>query len=307
MSRPALVIGILTFRRPAQLAELLALLPAQIDDVADLADASVLVVDNDPDGSAREVVAAAAGVRYVHEPVPGIAAARQRCLDETNAADLLQFIDDDEIPEEGWLRFLVKAWLDYGRPAAVAGSVLPCFSGEPDRWILAGGFFTRRRPPTGTRLRAAPTSNLLIDLNQTRALGVHFDPRLGLRGGEDTLFTSQLAARGGRIIFCRESAVHDLVPADRATRSWVLRRAWHHGATTTHIELLDTTGRGRRAIIRMRRAFGGLARWMLGSVRALIGHLMGDQARHAKGLRLQQRGAGMARAAVGVTGAEYAR
>lgn len=307
MSRPRLVIGVLTFRRTELLAELLAVLPAQISDAAELVDASVLVVDNDPQGSAREVVAAAAGVHYVHETTPGIAAARYRCLAEASDAQLLQFIDDDELPEVGWLRLMVQAWASHGRPAAVAGSVLPRFVNEPDPWILAGKFFTRRRPATGTAMPAASTGNLLIDLRQARALGVQFDHRLGLRGGEDTLFTSQLVARGGRIIFCRESAVHDLVPPDRATREWVLKRAWHHGATATHLELLNAIGRRQRAIIRARRAGGGLARWLVGSARAVAGRSRGDQAGHAKGLRLQQRGAGMARAALTATPPEYLR
>ena len=63
----------------------------------------VLVVDNDPAAGARDAVesfaprSAGVSVRYVHEPQPGISAARNRALAEA-ASRLLVFIDDDERP-----------------------------------------------------------------------------------------------------------------------------------------------------------------------------------------------------------------
>ncbi len=298
------VIGVLTYRRPEMLAELLDALPAQIADAAPLADATVLVVDNDPDASAREAASGRDRVRYVHEPIPGIAAARHRCLAEADAADLLQFIDDDELPEPEWLRLMVQAWQEHGRPAAVAGAVLPRFVEPPDAWLLAGEFFTRAQPGTGTVLPAAPTGNLLIDVAQAREMGVQFDLTRGLRGGEDTLFTRQLVGRGGRIIFCREAAISDLVPPERATRRWVLARARHHGGTATELDLLAAHGPRQRALSRAKRLVGGLGRAAVGSAGAVTGR---DAARHAKGLRLQRRGLGMAQAAIWPLPPEYRR
>ena len=52
-------------------------------------DTSVLVVDNDPEAGARETCTGYhPAVRYVHEPRPGIAAARSRALREAHAHDL---------------------------------------------------------------------------------------------------------------------------------------------------------------------------------------------------------------------------
>ena len=56
-------------------------------------------------------------MRYVHEPAPGISAGRNRALDEAGDADLLSFIDDDEVPRPGWLSALIDTWLPT-RPAA---------------------------------------------------------------------------------------------------------------------------------------------------------------------------------------------
>ena len=84
MTAPAsVVVGVPTFRRPAELTVLLPLVLAQAADLPGRR-VEVLVVDNDPAGSARATVGAFAAegrVHYAQEPVPGIAAVRNRILD----------------------------------------------------------------------------------------------------------------------------------------------------------------------------------------------------------------------------------
>ncbi len=177
-----LVVAVPTFRRPATLAGLLARLPERVAEVEG-ARVEVLVPDNDPAGSARQVVRdAPLPVRYVVEPRPGIAAVRDRALDEAADADLLAFLDDDERPRERWLAALVGTWRDTGRPAAVMGRVISVFAHEPDPWLLATGVFRRRPRPTGLEIPVAASGNLLLDLRQVRSLGTRFDVTLGLAG-----------------------------------------------------------------------------------------------------------------------------
>lgn len=310
---PALTVGILTYRRPGTLARGLpaVLRQAELLSARGGARARVLVVDNDPAGSARALVEElAAGhphLDYRLEATPGIAAARQRCLEESRDSRLLVFIDDDEEPAQGWLEGMVGAWEDHGRPAAVAGSVLASYESPPPPFVVAGGFFDRRRPPTGTALPAAPSGNLLLDMDQVRAAGLRFDPRLGTHGGEDTLFTRQLARAGGRIVFCREAAIHDLVPASRSTRAWVLARARHTGATHSVVTLLDTPPGPRRAAARVGLLLGGTGRAVVGLARAVAGRVLRSPRLHARGLRLMNRGVGMARGALPAVPEQYAR
>ena len=160
MSRAAgalrVTLGVLTYRRPQQLAALLPLLVRQAGELrAQGHSAVVLVVDNDPAGSGRPVVEELASplVRYVVEATPGIAAARNRVLDEPGAAAVLVFIDDDERPHAGWLRALLETWERTGA-AAVAGAVVSEFSGPLDRWISAGGFFSAGGCPRAARSRS---------------------------------------------------------------------------------------------------------------------------------------------------------
>jgi succinoglycan biosynthesis protein ExoM len=303
---PALVIAVLTYRRPDDLATALPLLIRQAE--AAPLQASVLVVDNDPDAGARRQVQdfGSAMVTYVHEPRPGIAAARSRALAEAQVQDasLLVFIDDDEVPSEDWLASLLKLQGETGA-TAVVGPVISEYAATPDPWIIAGEFFRRRRLPTGTALTVAATNNLLLDLGQVRALGLDFNQAFGLMGGEDTLFTRQLVQRGGTMVWCDEALVVDRVPASRLTRSWVLRRAYSSGNSWSRVAL-ELAGSGRTGLgLRARLLGSGAARVAGGAAKAAVGTLSRSPGRQAKGLRTLARGAGMTAGAVGARYSEY--
>lgn len=303
MTQPVWVC-MLTYRRPEGLAEAVGLLRAQLDLVPG---ARLLVVDNDEQPSAADAVAEAAEgdvrVRYVHEPIPGIAAARNRALTEAGPDAVVVFIDDDEQPSEKWLSTLLACWEETGA-AAVVGPVVSTFAAEPDPWITAGGFFLRLRHTTGTVVTTAATNNLLLDMCQVGPL--RFDLGFGLSGGSDTVFTRTLSATGGRIVWCDEAPVHDLVPADRATREWVRARASRIGNSDSRVQVY-LAPRGRRPIARMRATARGLVRLLGGSARIALGRLTGSSAHHARGTRTMLRGLGMLRGAWGSYVTEYAR
>ena len=305
-----LTIAVLTFRRPVDLA---AVLPLLLEQAAELATGyrtvEVLVVDNDPDGSGRPVVQTMGDprVRYVAEPEPGIAAARNRALAEAGAGagHTLVFIDDDERPHPGWLAALLAAQSAAGA-VAVAGAVVSDFEAPLDPWVAAGDFFRRRRMPTGTPIGVAATNNLLLDLGVVRAAGLTFDAAFGLSGGSDTLFTRQLAALGP-MVWCDDAVVTDHVPAARTTRDWVLRRAYRSGNSASRVDLALAGGVVDRARARgtavgrgLPRVVGGLGRW-------LVGRVLRSPAHQAHGLRTAARGAGMLAGTAGHVYVEYRR
>jgi glycosyltransferase involved in cell wall biosynthesis len=315
------VVAVLTYRRPDDLAELLPVLRAQA--AASRPPAEVVVVDNDPAAGARplvERVAATPGaaVRHVHEPRPGIAAARNRALAAADGpggaagrpADVLVFLDDDERPADGWLEALLTEHRRSGA-AGVVGPVVSRFERPPDPWIAAGGFFDRRRLATGTSVHVAATNNLLLDLRALRASGVElrsaFDERFGLSGGSDTLFTRSLTAAGLRLVWCDEALVTDVVPAIRSTRDWVLRRALRSGNSWSRTSLALAGGPGARWRARSRLTAAGAVRAGAGGAAVVAGVLLGRPGWHARGARAAARGAGMAAGAWGWTYAEYAR
>lgn len=301
-----ITVATLTYRRPGDLEAALPVLVAQVEATSG---AELLVVDNDVEPSAAEVVgrwAADHPVRYVHEPRPGIAAARNRALDATPGDALLVFIDDDERPSAGWLDALVETHERHGA-TGVVGPVVSTFESELDPWIAAGGWFDRLRHPTGTRVRVVATNNLLLDLAAVRALGVRFDEEFGLTGGSDTVFSLEVARRGGSFVWCDEAPVTDVVPASRATRRWVVRRAFRSGNSGARAAARVARGPREVAVARVRHGVRGLVRVVGGAARWLVGWLTRDLARRSRGTRTLVRGAGMVSGAVGYVYAEYAR
>lgn len=300
------VIAVLTYLRPEGLKQLLPLLIQQADDLP--LETKVLVVDNDPEASGRSLVLSFGSevLEYVNETRPGIAAARSRALKEAQGARFLAFIDDDEIPSTGWLGALLDTQRRTGA-AAVVGPVVSEFEVKPEEWISRGGFFQRRRLQTGTEVSVAATNNLLLDLEQVSRLQVDFDPRFGLTGGEDTLFTRQIIQRGGKIIWCDEALVADVVPVSRSTRKWVLQRAFSSGNTWSQVSLELASSLPGRIGGHCRLLGAGCLRSLGGALRIAYGVATRSVADSAKGQRTLARGAGMLVGALGYSYQEYRR
>jgi succinoglycan biosynthesis protein ExoM len=90
-----------------------------------------------------------------------------------------------------------------------------------------------------------------------------FDPDLGLTGGEDTLFFTQLQHGGRKIVWCREALVHERVPKSRLTPGFLLRRKFRDGQITSSTCLRLSPP-----------AYGELAGWMaVGLVQLVLGGL----------------------------------
>lgn len=300
----SLVVAVLTYRRPADLEQVLPELVRQ----ASKARGSVMVVDNDPDASARALAAQwpSEVVSYVHEPRPGIAAARNRALAEAAEQDLLVFIDDDERPVEQWLASLLEVYARY-RSAAVVGPVVSSFESEPSPWVSAGRFFDRRRLRTGTAVDVAATNNLLLDLRQVRSLDLHFDERFGISGGSDTLFTRALHQRGCALVWCDDALVVDVVPTARTTALWVMQRAFRSGNGWARTSLALAQGPRQLLWVQIRMLLKGAVRLLGGACRWGFGAVGRDLGQRARGARTMARGAGMLSATGGYVYSEYRR
>ncbi|MCD2440995.1 glycosyltransferase [Agromyces sp. SYSU K20354] len=303
-----LTVAIPTFRRPDALAHALSTVREQVDAENALPDppmhCSILVVDNDPAGSG-ERIAGEHGVRYVVEPRPGIAAVRNRALDEC-ANGLMLFIDDDETPEPGWLHAMIEMHTTT-RPTAVAGRVVTRFPHDVEPWVTQSGAFRRPTRTHGQLMSEAATNNLLLDLDEVRRLGLTFDERFGLTGGSDSLFTLQLTQRGGTIRWAQDAVVIEQEDPGRFTRSWVLTRTFRFGNTSARVRIALARSAARGFIERVR-AFGrGATRILGGGVRWAIGAVSGSLRHRAHGLRTASRGLGMIAGALGYAHDEYGR
>jgi len=195
----------------------------------------IVIVDNDPEQSARALCARLAQtsrwpLSYVSEPRRGISFARNAAMQKARSlnAQLIAFIDDDEAPAPAWLDELL-ATLDKYEAGVVAGPVLPLFESAVPAWIVKGGFFERPRGATGSSRTTAATCNVMF---RTRVFedGVGaFDESLGLTGGEDSDFFLRVTRAGYPIVWADDAIVHEWNPPTRTRTAWILRRAFNVG------------------------------------------------------------------------------
>ncbi|UDF13120.1 glycosyltransferase family 2 protein [Antiquaquibacter oligotrophicus] len=239
------LIAIATYNRAAELEALLS----SLDPQAAALGADVVVVDNDAAGSARSIAEASPVVtRYVIEPEPGIAQARNRGLDEFDERyDVIIFVDDDEIAHTDWL----QQHLDYLQSSGsdiTLGAVYTEIPDDAPRWLREGGYLQRGIPPTGTVCPSAATNNTCVRRTAWIAAGSpRFNPAFSATGGSDTDFFQKLTERGLLIRFVAEAIVDEPTPATRLTRRWVARRMTRNGVVAGRVM---AEREGRRAVVR---------------------------------------------------------
>lgn len=287
-TKPRLAICVATFRRPEGLARLVASLAGQALAPRALGYALELrVVDNSPEGGAAELARTLAEglpfrLRYRHEPEPNIARARNAAL-ELGPAEILVFVDDDEVAGPGWLEELLAAQEASGADA-VFGTVerqLP--EGSPS-WIAAGRFFASAEPPAGalgwTQTR---TGNTLLLGSWCYEDGFRFDEGFGRTGGEDVQFFSRLARSGARLWGAPAARVSEEVEARRLNLRYLLRRDYRQGQSLSRIgaatrhPLVSFAGRVARGLLGLPGVFCGRPE--------LSARGLGDLARAWGGLR----------------------
>lgn len=299
-------VCVVTFRRQEALARLLQSIQRLY--VPTRCSVRVLVVDNDPGGSARQVAAASEGrlsVSYVSEPKPGIAAARNRAVATVHPCDLLAFLDDDMTVEPDWLVTMLHTLVRH-HADMVNGVVEPVFEGSHSRWVDAS-LFTRRRHPTGTAIEHAATGGLLLTDEIAARIEPLFDDRFGLRGGEDTEMSQRAVGAGARIVFCEDAVAYEHTPAPRATARWVLRRAFRLGNTTAVCAVRAADGERARALARSHAWLGGVARILAGALGVLLALPARDRVLVTARCRRILQGAGLAAGALGWEFQEYRR
>ncbi len=233
-------VCVVSYRRPRGLLRTLSSLQA-IRLPRPEPELRVLVLDNDPEESAREACAEAERwlrfpLVYAVEKRRGIPQARNAALAlSLEHADLVAFLDDDEEPDPGWLTELlsVRSRCDAD---AVAGPVLPVFEEPPPSWILRGRLFEPPRHATGARLGTAATGNVLVATRALAALDRLFDERMALTGGSDDELFQRFARAGHSIVWADEAIVREWVPPSRATLRWILRRSLRVGTCTALVD-----------------------------------------------------------------------
>jgi GT2 family glycosyltransferase len=262
----AVAVCIVTYRRPLGLQRLLKALDDLTFTRCSRPHVTVIVVDNDAEGSGREACQAQSTrwyqLVYDVEPRRGIPQARNRAVGHVNrAVEFIAFIDDDEMPTPGWLDELLhvqRMW----QADVVAGPVLPSFPHTAPGWAVKGRFFDRMRYPTGHRSPHVGAGNALIRASVLQETGLAFNESMALTGGEDVLLFSRLAQLGYSIVWANDAVVHEAVPDTRLTVRWVLQRAYRLGNTWSLCERQLNPSVGRR-LVRVAKGVGRIVQGVL--------------------------------------------
>ncbi len=288
-------IAVATFRRPEGLLRTLESVLAEASAGAGWDIGRILVVDNDPDASARTVVeslpSGAVPVGYVHEPTPGISAARNRALEESDA-DVLVMLDDDETVVRNWPAGLL-ATMDRTGAIMVGGPVVVETEIDVEPWFVSA--ITRPRHDDDASIDRISTANFAIDRSVRSTLDPVFDPAFGLRGGSDTKLSRDLVIAGHRLAWSDQAVLCEHFPASRCTEAWIERRWERGGETMTSVELATATDR-LRPLTAARHLATSTVRTTLGLGFDRLGRLLGDQPLRRRGVRWRRLAIGQRRA-----------
>jgi succinoglycan biosynthesis protein ExoM len=225
-----------TFRRADMLRAAVESVLAQRDVPGE---AEIIVVDNDPGRSAEAFVTSRSRdsrwpLRYVGEARPGISHARNAGV-AAGAGPFVAFLDDDEVANDGWLANMLGTAGSSGADVVV-GPVRPCFPAGASVPGYARRIYHRdARLPTGQTVVWSGIGNSLLRRDTCLARPMPFDPKFGLSGGEDTVLMARLREEGRRIVWCAEAWVTEMIPADKLTAAYLLRRAFRTGQTTAFL------------------------------------------------------------------------
>ena len=88
----------------------------------------------------------------------------------------------------------------------------------------------------------APTNCLLIDHSVLRGMDAPFDHGFAHTGGEDTYLTRTLVKRGAKLVKSAHANAYDLVPPERCTVAWILKRVKREAAIYSLISLKLSDG-----------------------------------------------------------------
>jgi len=234
-----------TYNRCESLRETVASLTAQ--RLGEGLTLEIVVIDNNSTDHTPRIVQEAEKasrwpIRYVPEPVQGVAHARNRAL-ESARGEYIAFVDDDALAEPTWAEAIARCFHDTGADL-VGGKVEPLWLTERPGWLsdeLMGPIMAVDFGPQ--RKRCAGGETFLTTNCALRRAGIGryggFDASLGRRGrrwigGEDVELCRRWLARGAHVVYEPAAVVKHKVEAARVTPEFYRRWFEDIGYTQAH-------------------------------------------------------------------------
>lgn len=254
-----IAVCVCTADRPELLSRLLSAL-ADVECLPDGCEPLLVVVDNRPGDAATAGIIGAARpklpfpVVLEQEPIPGISSARNRAVTVAlqAGADLVAFIDDDDLPRPDWLARLLETREATGADL-VFGSHCPPPEAPVPFWLRRAPFFERKPLPGLNDIgvpAGASTCNVLLSralLLRLLAEGPLFRPEFARVGGGDTDLFARAIRRGFAYAISDRSEVWRTWEASRLTWAGLTRRSFRYGITRWRLRVAHGQVRSRSA------------------------------------------------------------
>ncbi len=242
-SRRVTSIGVYvcTHRRNGPLRRLLESLVDAAARVQPEVEVAVVVIDDNPDGRAKEVIDAfdagpfLRGLHYRYSGAQNISKARNLGLESAmELADWVAMTDDDEVASPQWLAALAEMAERPGVDAVTGPVELRYLPGTP-RWFTEQPFddiLVADPQPDGSRVEVCSTGNSMLRGSFLREHPeIRFRSDLGTLGGEDMVFYRTAVAAGLEARFASAALCWCEQPPERTTFRWIVRSCWWMGNT----------------------------------------------------------------------------
>lgn len=222
-------LGICTYQRPEML--LRCLLSVRKLKAPHGTRLSVVVVENEVLALSRTVVLSYSGedsglFHYVHQPMRGIAQARNAILDKADqlGANWVAMLDDDQAVKPDWLQWMWEA-VRLEEADIVQGHTEQELPAQLPRWAFPK---PQKKRDWKTDVTHAATNGVLFrnPLSDDFGAPLRFDEQFALTGGEDRDFFSRATWAGYRIVWTPEAVATEFVPASKLTFGAQVARAY---------------------------------------------------------------------------------
>lgn len=285
-------IGLGTFMRPKMLGNTLQ--SFHHIEMPEGTEAILLVSDNDPEGSAREVFDAKKenfpfDSYYIINEKRGTVNQRNRFIEEAlkQEATHIAMIDDDETVSKNWLVGMLATMEQY-QADVVDGAVQRILPENTPQWMIKGKFYEWHSFKTGSSRQSASGASSLFKIKLVKEMGLSFHPAFNLTGGSDTFFFRQATLAGAKIVWLDERLVQEYFPESRVSVKWIRQRAFRRTSSKFNRKRLEM-GYPRAAVTY---SFNGIFQLVIGGVLSIISLPFGPIARiHSQ--RIFYKGLGM--------------
>jgi succinoglycan biosynthesis protein ExoM len=267
----SIAVYVCTHRRNGPLAQMLGSLSVAAAQVQPSIEIAVVVVDDNPDGRAKEVVDTfdtscfLRGLHYRYSGAQNISLARNTGLEAAmELAEWVAMTDDDQTVTEGWFAALAGMQRRTNADAVTGPVKLRYLDGAPD-WLTSqpfGDIVEAAPQPDAAKMPVCSTGNSMLRSSFLRDHpDIRFRSDLGTVGGEDMVFYKAAVAAGLDARFSNEALCYGEQPPERSTYRSVVRSCYWLGNTefVTNFDSGDAT-RARMALRAVRRLVEAIVR-----------------------------------------------